>query len=315
MEQRVPHDFTGLTGTCVGIYTNTVPPKKAIANARPLIEAFFDAWPLRVFNRKAFDRILASKRRDWRLPASMTTKTFLTYLLENTHLQQIELESETYSNLTRYAWGKPSALELALSVKPNAYLCHLSAAFVHNLTDQIPKTIYVNHEQSPKPRPSGSLAQDALDRAFARPQRTSKLVYTHGGARITVLNGKNTERLEVGEVTGPNDELLQATKLERTLIDLVVRPIYGGGLPTVIDAYRAGKSRISVNTLKATLKKLDYVYPYHQAIGFVMERAGYEPERYQMLLALGTNLDFYLAHDMTEKDYDSKWRLFFPKGL
>jgi len=72
---------------------------------------------------------------------------------------------------------------------------------------------------------------------------------------------------------------------------------------------------MSVNVLLATLKKLDYVYPFHQAIGFYMQRAGYEIERLMRIHSLPMNYDFYLAHNIHDKAYDPMWRLFYPKGF
>ena len=94
-----------------------------------------------------------------------------------------------------------------------------------------------------------------------------------------MISGKNTNRLGVEEIVGPNSERLQVTNLERTLIDIVVRPAYAAGIIEVIKAYRAAKDRMSVNKLLEILKKLDYVYPYHQAIGFLMQQAGYPQEK------------------------------------
>ena len=119
----------------------------------------------------------------------------------------------------------------------------------------------------------------------------------------------------MGTLRGPSGEELEVTKLERTLIDVTVRPAYAGGVVQVLEAYRAARARMSVNTLVATLKKLSYAYPYHQAIGFYMEKAGYERERFMRLRTLGVEFDFYLAHGLKQKEYSKFWRLFVPKGF
>jgi uncharacterized ParB-like nuclease family protein len=82
-----------------------------------------------------------------------------------------------------------------------------------------------------------------------------------------------------------------------------------------LEAFKSARDRMSVNVLIATLKKLDYVYPFHQAIGFYMQRAGYEQQRIDRVRKIPITLDFYLAHGIREKNYNSFWRLYFPKGF
>jgi len=130
-----------------------------------------------------------------------------------------------------------------------------------------------------------------------------------------VISGKDTGRLGVAPLTGMEGEKLDVTTLERTLIDITVRPAYAGGVYQVFEAYRAAKDKISVNTLVATLKKLDYIYPYHQAIGFYLQRAGYEQKRYERLKTLGLNFNFHLSHGLKDREFDPTWRLFYPKGF
>lgn len=282
--------------------------------AKKDISAFFEKSNQRVFSVRDLEVIVAENRLRWHLPQSSRVSDFIEFLLDNTRLRLVDLRSDYYGEVHRYVWGEVSPYELALSIRSKSYLSHGTAVFLHGLTDQIPKTIYVNREQSAKPS-SGRLSQEALDRAFSNKQRRSNLVYKHGEWQILVVSGKQTGRLEVGERSLSSGISLPVTNLERTLIDVVVRPDYAGGVYQVLEAFRSAKERVSVNVLSATLKKLGYLYPYNQAIGFYMERAGYETQRWVRLRKPDPEFDFYLAHGIRDREYDKDWKLFFPKGL
>jgi predicted transcriptional regulator of viral defense system len=279
------------------------------------ISALFDTAEKRIFSRKELSAILSQHRTAWRLSQSTTSNEFIDFLQKKTKLKEARLESQNYLLPARYVWGEASPYLLALSIRKNGYLSHSTAVSLHSLTDQIPKTIYVNFEQSPKPRSQGSLTQESIARAFASPQRRTHYVFGYEGWQIAILSGKQTGRLGVVTTRTPQGESADVTNLERTLIDIAVRPDYAGGVYQVLETFRSAKRQMSVNTLLAILKELDYVYPYQQAIGFYMQRAGYEQSRWERLKQLDFKYDFYLAHDMRDTVHDSEWRLFYPKGF
>jgi len=65
--------------------------------------------------------------------------------------------------------------------------------------------------------------------------------------------------------------------------------------------------------LSAMLKKLSFNYPYHQAIGFYLERAGYRDSSVELFRSIPRKFDFYLEHGLKENEYVKDWRLFIPK--
>jgi len=291
-----------------------MPSRLQIAKAD--IVSLFDSLPNRVLWQSDLSAILSKNRAFWRLAQSTTTNLFVDFLLHATALEKVEMKAvnhEKTDNVVRYVWKDATPYEIALSLKRNAYLCHATAMFLHGLTDQISFRIYVNSEQSPKAG-SGILTQEGIHRAFAGKQRESTFVFRFGTTDAVLVWGKNTGNLEVEELKHEG-ATLQVTRLERTLIDIAVRPSYAGGVFQVLEAYRKAKDRVSVSLLIATLKKLGYVYPYHQAIGFYMQRAGFSEKQYGRLKALGLAYDFYLTYDLRDKDFDPGWRLFFPKGF
>lgn len=270
----------------------------------------------RVVNSNELLVFFTDLRSRLKLKKSIKFPVFLEFLLGN-GLRKIEIAAIHYKKtFKRYVWGNPSVFEIALSLHRGCYLSHSTSVFLHGLSEHIPRTVYVNYEQSPKPSRSPScLTQESIDKAFKKTQRLSRYEFRHEGSSIILLSGKHTNKLEVSEIDGPQGEALLATKIERTLIDIAVRPAYAGGVYQVLEAYKGAREKISTNVLLATLKKLGYLYPYHQAIGFYLELSGYEPQKLQRLRSLGLHFDFYLAHGLKDHEYDPSWRIYFPKGM
>jgi predicted transcriptional regulator of viral defense system len=285
--------------------------------ARGQIIAYFENLPRYALTDADLAGILFKRAGEWRLAANTSVDKFVRFLLEATAMRRVSIVpvgENVHRTVTRYVWADASPYAVAATLESRAYLSHGTAVLLHGLTDQLPSVICVSREQSQQYGRESTLEQEGIDNAFSQPERRSNALFTYDNFQVVLLHGKNTGRLEVGTITYGREQL-SVTKLERTLIDITVRPAYAGGVYQVLEAYRRAQSDMSTSVLLATLKKLDYIYPYHQAIGFYMQRAGYKPEQYERLRSLGLNHDFYLAHGLRERELDSAWRLHFPKGF
>lgn len=283
--------------------------------AKSDILAFFAAQPRRVFKLREISALLSAERGGWRLAQSTTVDVFIKFLLKSGELKKHAFEFPNRPE-TLYVWGDVATLEMLQHLKAKSYFSHYTAMRLHGLTEQVPKTVYISHERSELSATNASeLDQAAIDAAFRRPARVSNNAVEFGNQRIVLLNSAFTgSEGVISHPAGPSSkELVQVTNIERTLIDAVVRPVYSGGVYEVAKAFEQAKEAVSVNTIGAMLRKLQFGYPYHQAIGFYLERAGYRSSSLDLMRRFPMKFDFYLTHEMAETRYDKTWRLHVPK--
>jgi predicted transcriptional regulator of viral defense system len=295
--------------------------KTRIQIARPDIIRYFEELPSKVLHHGDLARVLNEQRVFWRLTLSTSTTTFIRFLIDSAKLSVFEFPfAKPYKSKTVYAWGQVPFYEIVLGISSKCYFSHYSAVKIHGLTEQTPKSFYINEEQRLGSWLAGKLTQKTIDAAFRRPVRVTRRVAETDDYRVIFLNGKNTGNLgvvdeEFNSTVGDRFGRIRVTNVERTLIDITVRPVYCGGVSEVLKAFMLAREHVSVNRLAAMLKKLAFIYPYHQAIGFYLERAGYKSSSIDLLRTIPREFDFYLEHGLKEKEYVKEWRLFIPKWL
>lgn len=257
-------------------------------------------------------RLIASgKARQF---ASSTANSILSFLLEAKIVRKLSLPFP-HRIEHRYVLGQVSNFAVIQSLDRKGYFSHLTALHLHDLTDEQPKFIYFNVEQQASGG-DGELTQDAVDRAFKLNPRVTSNFIKFNRVQIYKLNGRNTHQLGVVEIKHESCEAaLRTTDIERTLIDATVRPVYSGGVAVVARAFEIARDRTSVDTIATYLRKLNYVYPYHQAVGFYLARAGFADNELSALRQFPLEIDFYLAHRMGATEHNKRWRLFVPKGF
>ena len=255
--------------------------------------------------------LLREHRRSWQVPKHYHYELIVDELCGKKLLHKARVGPTTL-----YISGEPSPYQVANALHHNAYFCHFTAAYILGLTLNIPKTIYVNREQSDKGVRSTSvtLEQTAVDAAFKKERRFTSRQFQYQKNLIVFLNGKHTGNAGVVEVDFEGSSL-RVTGTERTLLDMVVHPEYSGGVYQVMEAFERAKDKLSVPKLSALLRHLDYIYPYHQSVGFYLEKAGFADSILKRFERPGFTIDFYLARGMGSPVYDSRWHLFVPMGM
>lgn len=276
-----------------------------------LIEDHFNSLSKKVFSENELRSILEENRNKWSVPKTKKFSSFLHFLINKSYLISTVFNGITGNKLV-YSWKTEEEFTVISGLKSNAYYTHFTSMFLNGLTLQIPKTYYLNFEHSKK-FVKGNISQGTIDKAFSKDQRKSNVSYSFLDRKIILINGKNTGNLGVITKSTQNENY-RYTDLERTIIDISIRPAYSGGVFEVLEAYKNVIQKLKVNKLKKYLLKLYTIYPYHQVIGFYLERAGY-PESSLKLFEFEMPFKFYLTYNIRSKEYSERWKLYYPKGF
>ena len=190
--------------------------------------------------------------------------------------------------------------------------------FLLNLTEQIPKTIYVTYDrESPiNKRKNLGLLQESIDCAFSKEKKKPRVVASFKGYDIVLISGTDSKKTGVTNIKLFNGITIQVTNIARTLIDIVVRPELSGDVTEIAKAYSLAKNQVQIKQLKTYIKSKDYIYPYEQVVGFLMEHVGYDADKVEEIYGMCKNIfSFYLGRNIKNPLFSEKWKIYYPKLL
>ena len=286
--------------------------KSDFSIASPDIKRTVDDLKTKAFSKIFLYRLFEQERSRWNISSLKTFKQFIDFILKENILIEHELSAQNGKRQLLYSNGAVDDFTLFGALNTHGYFTHYTSMFLHQLTLQIPKTYYLNVEHS-KDISSQGLTQDAIDNAFSQTQRKANSSLTYNTKKVYILNGKKTDGLGVIQKVNES-ESYKYTDLERTLIDIAIRPVYSGGVFEVLGAYQGAKTQIDPVKLESYLTQLNFIYPYHQVIGFYLEKAGYDAKTLR-LFEKDQKFKFYLTYNIRSKEFSSKWNLYYPKGM
>jgi len=308
------YNFVNAKHACFALIYIIMGRKNLLESSFEAIELFFDSFGLKSFSEYRLIEVINKNRDLWNIPYSKPAKQIILYLLKREVLLKNVIYAFSSEEKIIYSWKTKDEFTVISGIKSNSYFVYYSALFLHQLSLQIPKTIYLNFEhKSIMSTSKERLTQISIDEIFQGSQRKSSLSYSYSDKKIVLTNGKFTDKLGVIRMHN-REQSFEYTDIERTLIDISVRPVYAGGVFEVLEAYKIAKPKLNVPLMAEYLEKLDFIYPYHQVIGFYLEKANYS-ETDLTYFKKEMNYNFYLTYGLRKKEFSQKWKLYYPSGF
>lgn len=292
--------------------------KTKFEKAKERISITLNKYEKFVFKYQELEEIFDRNKSFWGLADGMNFKNYIKTMVAEMPFKEYIFDFPQ-GVIKIYTWGRDNFYEILTSLKKGAYLSHYTALFLHSLTEQIPKHYYIssNRKTLTSKTKLDDILQDAIDNAFSKEQRISNNFCIWSEFKIFLLEAAFPDNVGLMKMDIQNEKNILITDLERTLIDAVVRPAYVGGVGEVLKAFELANNNISINKICSYLNKMNYIYPYHQAIGFYMEKTGVYTEKQLNKIEerFNTIRKFYLVHGEKELSFSERWQIFYPKYL
>lgn len=209
--------------------------------------------------------------------------------------------------LTRYSFHENIKDEkLLLSLKKSAFLSMSSSLNYQGLSSFRDDFVFISQEQSPKEHSHKiDLTQEAIDSAFEKDYRRTHKIGEYHNKHIVFLEPKNTRNFGVIDVNG-----ISVSSVNRALVEMIVNVQYFKSSRDVINVFSKIKDHIDVDEVFEVLEKFDFIYPYYQSIGYVLEEIGFSKKELHKFKERVSKFDFYT--DKKQKNYKKipYWKMY-----
>lgn len=200
--------------------------------------------------------------------------------------------------------------DIASTRSRKSFFSFHTALSIHNLILNQPKQIYLTLERPTFIKGLSNLEQSTIDEVFSKPAKTTNNKRAYNIYSITLVNGQHQNNIGIIPFRS-----YKVSDIERTLIDICVRPFYSGGVSQVLSIFNEVKDIMDTEKLFEYYRNMNFIYPYHQIIGFYLDKSGYPKESYEKFLSLRTDIKFYITYNILHKNFSEKWNLYYPMGM
>jgi len=210
-------------------------------------------------------------------------------------------------------------VEISSLLVKHHFISHYSAMYYYKLTYNEPKNFYITQEVFNPPYKK-ELSQEDIFRGMTKKYKETNVFASNKEFKIYKIHGIKTNNFGLKRIKINNFSTL-ISSIERLMLEMIIRPNLCGGINEVINAYKVicsdHKNEINVEKIKILMRKMNLKYPYHQAIGFLLEQFNCN---YKKLYTPDTfNNYFFLfktqTNELNNLIVNKKWKIYIPREL
>lgn len=251
---------------------------------------------------------------------------YITHLNKTNHIRVIELNhklrrvpSKLYQDL-RNNPGDPDVFDIALGLRKDSYITGYKLISMMGWTDYMPKVIHVNWVRGTlRNNRTDEIDNRVVQKTAFKPKRKSKVAFRYDDYEIILLSGqffpRSHERYFQSPKSLPLPTYSKIPVPEYLALDALINYHYFGGAESVWKLFKDRARYLDLKLLRRFYRELKFVYPYANAIGYLLESAGVDRQELGYWEnKVDKTIQFHLfMGDQERRILNPKWNLYVPK--
>ncbi|MBP9742839.1 MAG: hypothetical protein KBD37_05725 [Burkholderiales bacterium] len=258
-----------------------------------------------LFNRSDLYRVVEDLKLAKLIPQYKNFKAVYEFFIEIGLIVYIfELNNRI---IERYSMQKEiNGYQLAYSIKSKSFFSMTTALNLQGYSDIRKDYIFLSSELTPKEIHTEELTQDSIDNAYKKPYRMTKNYGKFKENYIVLLSPKNTAQFEVIDFNN-----YRVSSINRAFVEIVINIQYFQGSLTVIQLFKPLKLQLDVTRIFTIIEKFNFIYPYYQLFGYMLEQIGFNKLELKDFKAKINSLKLYTDKNKMTYLYDEYWQIFY----
>jgi len=207
----------------------------------------------------------------------------------------------------RYSIKKIGIFNIVEAFEKNSFFSMSTSLNIQGLSDIKNNIIFYSKELSIKPGHDYidyDLTQEKIDNAYSKPYRKTKNIAKYKDKHLVYLTPKNTNQVGVILYDG-----YKVSSVNRVLIEMIVNVQYFKSFNDVIEIFIPLKKQLDPKKINKILKKMNFIYPYLQLLGYALEEIGFNRNELIDFNKNKSEFVFYTNKNSKVYDYSEYWNI------
>lgn len=261
----------------------------------------------KMYSLRELNEVLTHLKTKKLIAQNISGRSFFNMLQNRLELKTYSISSEKINKVRYTLYSDINVYDFVATFEKQGFFSMSTSLNIQGLSNEKNEFVFFSKELTPKYyNKNNEIHQEDIDQAYEKEYRYTSSIATYKNNHVIYLTPKHTGRFEVVRYNE-----YYVSSVHRAFVEMIIHVQYFKSFETVIEIFKPLKNRLDVKRIFKVLEIFDLIYPYHQLIGFSLEKVGFYKNDLDLFKKQVSDLKFYTQKSKIKYTFDSYWNIYY----